>query len=161
MKFKTKRSSETGKKFAVVEKKADECLKAQKELAKKIGYYSWRGSYACTFGGVSSVIFKDHRSVNKVLWKNVNKSVLEWMPRLNNKEGKAIYEKMLALPRVSGHELNTCIDFNGSPFKTIGVSFLNKTYIGFEVSEDWKVKIPSDCEEITTTEYNKLFHSKK
>ena len=35
--------------------------------------------------------------------------------------------------------------------------FNNDEYYGFIVGENWDFKIPEDCEEITVSEYNKLF----
>ncbi len=153
MHFITKTNSETGKKFQVISKKAEEALKSEKALSKELGFKQWRGGYWMAFGGFSSVIFDN--PPDKKLWKSVNGN--EWMPRLTSKEGKAIAAKLAATPRVGVDELNKCIGFNGAPFKRIGFAQGNKQYFGFKIDENWKVKIPKDCEEVTTTKYNQLF----
>lgn len=157
MKFITKRTSKTGKKFMALLDKIQECRVAQNKMSKEIGFSEWRGAYHVSFGGVSSVIFKDKKSVDKKVWKNVNGSDNEWMPRLNTKIGKGIYLKLKSLPTISKEELNDCVGFKGNPFQSIGVNFTNKDFIGFELIEKWEYKAPEDCEEVTVTRYNKLF----
>ena len=155
MHFITKKKSETGKKFQKVAEVATASLKAEKELAKEFGFESWRGGYWLVYGGFSALIFKE--KPNEKIYKKVNGN--EWMPRMNTKEGKAIQAKLDATRRVSIDDLNQCIGFDGSPFKTIGFAQNNDAYFGFIVDEKWKCKIPNDCEEVTTSRYNELFKS--
>lgn len=157
MKFITKKSSETGKKFAEIVERRNACFAAQKKIIDELGATKWRQAYWIAWGGISSIIFPDKNNVNKRIWKNINKSSDEWMPRLNNADGKAIMEKIKSLPTVSVNDLNQCIGFDGAPFKTIGFSSNNKDYFGFLAGEDWGIKIPKDCKEVTVTEYNQLF----
>lgn len=157
MKFKTKRNSGTGKKFTALLKKIEEGQIIASNLSKELGYCKWRTSNWNPFGGVSSVVFKDKEKVDKSIWKNVNASDNEWLPRLNTKLGKVINEKLKSVPVISNDELNKCANFKGDPFQRIGVSFINKEYIGFIIKENWEYKAPKDCEEITVTEWNKLF----
>ena len=153
MHFITKKKSETGKKFQKIAEVAIASLKAEKALAKEFGFESWRGAYWHVYGGFSALIFKVNP--NERIYRKVNGN--EWMPRMTTKEGKAIQAKLDSTPRVSINELNQCIGFDGAPFKTIGFAQNNDNFFGFIVDEKWKVKIPKDCEEVTTSRYNELF----
>lgn len=65
----------------------------------------------------------------------------------------------MGLPIVDIDELNEVVGYEGNGFKSshIGFSSENKTYYGFILSDKWKVIPPSDCVEITPSEYKKLF----
>lgn len=149
----TKKSTETGKKFETVANKSKVVLEAQKALSKEIGFSQWRDGYWLVWGGFSALIFKT--PPDSKVFKKVNGN--EFMPKLNTKEGKVIQAKLDASPRITIEELNQCIGYNGSPFHTIGFAQKNKKYFGFVVGDDWGVKIPKDCEEVTVTKYNQLF----
>jgi len=155
MKFITKKSSETGKRFQIISDKRSEVFKKQKQVANEIGFHQWRHGYWTVWGGFSCLMFKENP--NEKVYKKQEDG---WMPRLNSKEGKKIQAQLDACSKVGINELNQCIGFDGAPFKTIGFGSNNKNYFGFEVEEDWGVKIPKDCKEVTTTEYNKLFKEK-
>ncbi len=154
----TKQTSTTGKKFKAVSNDLDAAFKAQKEMSKEIGFQRWRSSIFKLGGGISSVIFDE--KPNTKLWRNVNGSNNEWMPKLNNKEGKAIYERFKLLPKVRETALNDCIGWKGDFVNRIGFARNNKTHYGFYVDGQYKMKIPKDCKEITATEYKKLFKIK-
>lgn len=83
------------------------------------------------------------------------------MPKRNSKIGKEIKQKLDSCIEVTIEELNRCIDFDGAPFNIIGFARNNKKYFGFTVLKEWNIKIPSDCNEITQTEYDKLFKDDK
>lgn len=154
MYFKTKKTSETGSNFTAMCEKKDESFKAAKALAKEVGMQSWRGGYWMAFGGMSSCIFKE-KPDSKIWGKSQVEG--EYYPKRNSKAGKAMYKRIEDLPTVSKGDLNACIGFKEPYFKTIGFSSSNDSYFGFEVGDDWNVKIPNDCVEITKTEYDKLF----
>jgi hypothetical protein len=156
MRYITKKDSETGKKFLEVKKKMDEAQKAQRALALELGAKEWREGYFVRFGGISSLIFPDPEQVDKKVWKNVNKVKDEWMPRLTNKVGRAIHERIDNLPVVTSLDLNKCIGFNDK-FKGIGVDFNNEEYISYITQPEWNAPVPEDCEEITYTRYNEMF----
>jgi hypothetical protein len=133
-----------------------ECFKAQKALGNKYGFNKWRSGFWCVSGGISSCLeFND--IPDKKIWKEIRLG--EYLPKLTNKSGKLIEKEMIELPTVSIRELNMCIGFNSSIEFTIGFSRHNEIYFGFIIGDDWKVDItiPTDCEEITYTNYNKLF----
>lgn len=155
MHFITKKTSETGKKFQVISDKTNVIHKADKAIADEIGFEQWRGGFWLVYGGFSSIIFNE--KPDEKIWKKVNGN--EWMPRKSTKAGRLIHYKLSSTPRVTIDELNQCIGFNGAPFKTIGFAQNNKEYFGFIVKEEWNVKIPKDCEEVTTSKYNELFKS--
>lgn len=152
----TKVTSETGKKFKVFSEKLQKVHDAQRKLAKAIGFEYWRGCYWLAAGGFSSLIFKS--PPDPKIYKKVNGT--EWMPKMSSKEGKAIQAKLDSAPTVEIKELNNCIGFNGAPFKKIGFNNDNKGYFGFVVREEWNVKVPEDCEEVTTSKFNSLFKTK-
>lgn len=152
----TTKTGTTGKKFASISKKMNECLVAQIKLSKKLGFKTWRDAYWVVSGGLSAVIFQNPEKVDKKVWKNVNDSKDEWMPRLNTKEGKEIQLLMSELPVTELGALNKCIDFNDN-WKAIGFDARNKKYFCFMTEEKWNLKVPKDCTEITTTKYKQLF----
>ncbi|HET8886818.1 MAG TPA: hypothetical protein VFM70_10755 [Salinimicrobium sp.] len=153
MKFKVLRSSETGNKISIVEKKANEANEAARQLSKEIGFDRWRGGYWCAFGGVSCVMFKNNPP-NPKLWKKQEDG---FFPKKNSKDGKELAEKFENLPSVGYDELNKTIDFDGAPWKHIGINFNNDKFFGFVVGDDWDYEPNEDCEEITVSEYKRLF----
>lgn len=155
MYFITKKTSETGKKFQKISEQRKVAFNAQKELANKYGFNTWRSAYWVVFGGMSSC-FNFKETPNPKIWGKGSQNG-EYYPKKNSKEGKAIWQEIQDLPNVGIDELNMCIGFDGAPFKTIGYAENNKEYFGFIVDEKWKVKIPKDCEEVTTSKYNGLF----
>jgi hypothetical protein len=156
MYFKTKKNSETGKKFAEVYKRGMEAVDASNALIKELqkqypltGRYRKRGSFFA-WGGFSALEFS--KEPDSKVWKEILEG--EYMPKRNNKEGKRIAKLIDDLPAVQNGELNLCIGFR-SFTKHIGFN-AGKEYFGFEVEKDWGVKIPSDCEEILSSEYENL-----
>lgn len=147
-----KRTSVTGKKFVALEKQIAIMRKQHKALSKELGFTQYRGGYGC-FGGFSAICFD--KEPNMEVWKRVNRG--EYMPRLNTKAGKEIQAKLNAPIKISHNELNKCIGFDGFPFQTIGYNANSKTYFGFIVGDDWGVKIPKDCKEVTNSQYQKTF----
>lgn len=150
MYFITKRTSETGKKFAEVEAKAKQSHQDIVKLGEELGFDEWREWNNVFRGNIAEIIFKippDER-----VYKKVDSG---WMPRLNTKKGKEIQAKIDAVTKVHRSEVNNCIGFQGR-WKTIGWVWSDKEYYGFSVDETWKVEIPSDCEEVTASRYKAL-----
>lgn len=157
MKFITKKDSETGKKFQKISEARKIAFNAQKAFAKKHGFKGFRPAYWVAFGGMSSCAdFKE--TPNSSIWKKFLSG--EYYPKKSTKEGKLIWQEIQDLPKVEIDDLNMCIGFNGAPFKTIGFAENNDEFFGFIVGEKWGAKIPSDCEEVTTTIFNNLFKIK-
>lgn len=146
--------------LAVLHSKLNEAAKAQNDLCKKFKIKSFRNKDPFALcGGFSAVIFESGVKVDPLIWKNVYQSKTEWMPKLGNKEGKEIAKLFNALPVVYGNDLNKCITNKLNFYTHIGYSY-NKTDFGFVIDEKWKIKVPSDCKEILSSEYQKLFNKK-
>lgn len=158
MNFKTKRTSKTGLKFSKIEKKIKICFEEEKKLLDEIGVKQYRKGYWTAFGGISSLVFDKDMKIPGYMKKIRHE---EYMPKKNIKEGIALDKKIKELPVVSKGELNACIGFKENMLKTIGFESSNPEYFLFSVNEDWGIKIPKDCKEITTTEYNKLANACK
>ena len=156
MYFITKRDSKTGEKFSVIEKRRSQCFDAQDGIAKKYGFDKYRPAYFCVFGGISSALFNE--SPDPKLWKQDKHG--EWMPRKNIKAGKEIRKEFDQLPIVRNKDLNACIGFDEVASR-IGFAINNEEYFGFSIDEDWIIKIPKDCKEVTQTRYKQLFPDNK
>lgn len=153
----TKKDSDTGKKFAEVyakiEKASDETRALAKELgAKKFCTARWEVS-----GGLEAVILPSGTD-NKAL--RLNKKFgfdNAYVPNLKTKEGRELKEKIANLFTVSKNELNDVVGYDDGYFSNIGYNIKNPDYYAFMIKEEWKLKMPSDCEEITTTKFNEMF----
>lgn len=156
--YKTQKDSETGKRFTEIDERGDICHEALKAFLDKYGFQKYRPSRISHVGGISSCV-NPLNPLDPKLWKNSGYGPNEWMPKLNTKEGKAIMAEINGLPIVDIDELNEVVGYEGNGFKSshIGFSSENKTYYGFILSDKWKVTPPSDCVEITPSEYKKLF----
>jgi len=157
MYFKTKKDSETGKKFQEIVEKKENAFIAQLEFAEKHGFKSWRQAYWAVFGGISSCCDFIKEPDGKIWGKSEAKN--EFFPKKNTKEGKKIYEEIEKLPQVSIREINNCVGFKEKMSKTIGFAWTNDEYYGFVVGDNWDFIVPEDCEEITLSEYKKLFQN--
>lgn len=157
MYFKTSKDSETGKKFAEIYKRAKEATEAANNLVNELqkDYPAISNKYRpggglLAWGGIYSLIFSE--KPDSKVWKEVLH--MEYLPKQNSKEGKRIAKLISDLPTVQYPELNACIGYKGFRNK-IGFT-AGKDHFGFEVSKDWGLKIPSDCEEILSSEYENL-----
>lgn len=156
MKFITLRTSATGKKYIALREKMDVAIKEQERLARKYKLKEWRSKNYTVAGGFSAVIFKDKINPDKKIWKFVNNSRNEYMPKMNVKEGKLIGQEFEAMPVVGIFEFSDAIKLKKFLCQP-GVSWLNKKYIGISIVDSWNHKMPSDCKEITVGEYEKIF----
>ena len=144
MYFKTKKNSNTGKKFQVINDKLNMCFNAQIEFINSINAKQFRPGIWLAAGGISSIIFDENYNVPKH-FKLLKDTFNEYMPKLNCKDGKIIQEKIDKLPTVSIRELNNCIGFKEDMFKTIGFNMSNDEYFIFTTREEWNITIPNDC----------------
>lgn len=152
MKFKTLKTSETGKRLAaLIEKKEDVEAQAQ-ALAKEYDATRWNIGAGAVWGGISALILTDEPDTK--LWRRKHAG---WYPKKNSKAGKALAKRFEALPVVDKEDLNSCVGFGDRFFKTIGLNWMHEEYFGFAVGEDWEYEPPADCTEITVSEYNKIF----
>jgi hypothetical protein len=156
----TPHSSETGKRFEALIAKMKACHEAQRELAKQLGFDQWRGGNWTVDSGISSCIFKE--APDPKIWRNVNGYKNEWMPRGNTKAGKELRKLFDALPVIHRVEVNECIGWHEGPFRMIGFdASSHPQFIGIKADEDWNIPIPKDCQEITTSRYNKIFNKEQ
>lgn len=157
MYFKTKKNSITGRRIAGVQKKLDACQAAVIKLSDELGFKQWRqnNNPFVAYGGISVVDFGTKKPDLKI-WKEVRRG--EFSPRKNTKEGKAMAKIFDALPIVSTKELNWCINDKEDFLHKVGYNLAgSRMYYGVSTMEEWGLKMPKDCEEITLTAYNKLF----
>jgi hypothetical protein len=154
MYFKTLRTSETGKKFQELYNEMDICIKARKEFLDKYGIESFTQSFNVGFGGFHSA-FKVDQPLDLDIWKR-NKDGY-YTPKISTQKGKEIKKEIDSLPTISVDEINSCAGHKTDFFERIGYSFKDKNYIGFVIGNNWTYTPPKDCEEITITEYHKLF----
>lgn len=150
--YKVPRNSETGKKFAEIEKRKHECFDAVKEFIKPFGATQFRYSRWSLWGGIDSIILENEPDLK--IWKKVGYQ--EYYPKANSKEGKELIKKMKELPTVSFNDLNSIVGYQTDWYSHIGFSYGNKEFFGFIIGLDWKANIPSDCIEITASEYEKI-----
>jgi len=160
MKFKTLKTSETGKKFAAIQVKLHEAHEAVVALTEEIGANQWRPAYWVINSGISALFFPEDFQVPRHFKKLHSSKGGGYMPRLDRLEGKLLQKKINSLPMVQIEELNMCVGFKEKIFKTIGYESTNKEYYLFSLKDDWKFVAPGDCEEITVSEYNRLSNNK-
>ena len=152
----TKRTSETGKKFQVVENKIKEIQKHTQGLMDEIGFVKWRSNPIMAYGGFWSLIFEKEQDLK--IFKRVNKTFPnEYMPRLNSKRGKEIQLKLDEAPVLTNEDLNSCIGIDDSIFRRIGFAWRNSEYFGFKTLDESECNIPSDCQEVTYSQYKLMF----
>ncbi|MDD3037923.1 hypothetical protein [Bacteroides sp.] len=162
--FKVKKDSKTGAKLNELCQRGDKCQDAVIAFLDKYGFKQYRPSRISYVGGISSC-GAPVSPVDTKVWKESGCGVNEWMPKLNCKEGKAIMEEIKSLPIVDIDELNNVVGYEGNHFKSASIGFsgdkANEEYFGFVVVDKWKAKIPSDCVEITASEYKRIFKDKE
>lgn len=160
MYFITTKDSETGKKFQVIKQKLSESHDAQIAISDKYGFTEWRMCAPSTQGTICSC--KGFANIpDPKVWKKSNYASDEYFPSKQTKAGMEILKDFETIPKVSSDDINQCIGFNEAPFKTIGFDMSNENYFCFSVKEEWNVKIPADCEEITTTKYRNMFKNEE
>jgi hypothetical protein len=158
MYFITLKSSQTGQKFQEILDKIAFAKKSQKAFCEKYKCLKLRPDRFAVFGGVSSCAEFMYTPDPKIWKKGLGPN--EFFPRASSKIGKEILQEINEMPKISRDELNSCIGYEADMIETIGFAFSDIEYFGFSVGEDWKVEIPSDCEEITTSKYKELFQLK-
>lgn len=162
MRYITPIKSETGKKFHELKNKIKEVQKAADKEALIFGtdnYYEFRWAIC---GGIEAIILQNGTLPDGTLPQGLRltKDYTEknaYVPNLRTKEGKEIKKRWESLPNVTKDELNSIVNHKEKVFSNIGYNFNSDEFVGFIVDEKWNVKVPDDCEEITTTRWNELF----
>jgi hypothetical protein len=154
MYYKTPKGSETGKKFAALESKINKSKDAIKKLGEKFGFDQYRGDYhQGIIGYFSSICFDSPPNENA--WRIVRTG--EYMPKLSAASGRKIQSMLDAVPKVEDQDANDCINFKSDGSKVIGMAFPKASdFYLFYILSEWGIDVPSDCEEITYSQYNQL-----
>lgn len=152
----TNKTSETGKKFAEVNKQMDEAWEKVVSFSKSIGIVEFRMDWCAVYGGLSAAFLPE--DYDKKGWKELRKG--EFMPDRRTKLGKLLQNDIDNLPRVDRFALNDCIGWKEC-FNVIGFHWKSDIYFGFITREVWNINIPEDCTEITSGEYKRTFTTSK
>ena len=152
--YKTGRSSETGLKIKAILDRADEFDKQVEVLRKKYGFGSiWRSNFY--FKDLSAVEFKEEPDVAN--WKRIGSNGYYPRARGKNKDILRDFTSLRSL-NIRRDELDSIIG-NEDIFTQAGFDFTIPDIYVFIVDNSWECQIPTDCEEITNVEYNKLISS--
>ena len=147
----TEKYSETGKKFIELREKIDLLMQANRDLATKYGFIKWT---VWILGGyISSVIFD--KQPDPKLWKYSEKNK-SWSVNKSTKSGKDLLKELQSIPKLYPEDYNAIVGVS-ERWGRIGVAWNNEDFFGFEVIDKWDYEYPSDCKEVTRTEYRKLF----
>lgn len=157
MKFICKKDSETGKKIREVQDQLLNIHIYNDSLSEEYGFDRWFTYTFPFYKRISKVIFNPEKKVNKKIWKYVKGSDNEYVPRMDTPEGRIVEEKISKTPILTFYDMNMCIGFDDE-FKSIGLQSENPDYWGIIVKEDWDIKMPLDCEEVTTSKFNEMFN---
>lgn len=155
--YKIEKGSDTGMKFAELESRGTQCVLKSLEVVEKYGFTQYRPSTWGIYGGISSFVSPEKNPDSKV-WKKDRNG--EYFPNKRSKEGRQIFDEISELPIVERKELNAIVGYD-DPFSHIGFYMSNKKYFGVILMDNWKVIPPSDCIEITGSEFKLLFELKK
>lgn len=152
MKYRTLKSSNTGRKLQELLDRANKGYDEIEALGIKYNFKQYKEGYWKAYGGISGIVFE--KEPDRRVWKMTENG---WMPKLNTKEGKAIQKEFDKLNSVWHWELNQAVGVNEN-YKFAGFSGdTNETYFGFEISDTWEFKKQNDCEKITLELYDELF----
>lgn len=157
--YKTKKSSSTGLK---VEKLIKKGKKIEQEIESYLAELGAERKYVmksrAIFGtGICAVSFTT--PPDEKVWKKFPKFEGYYSPKLSSSIGKDISKRIQSFEIIEREDLNKIIGYD-SFLSHCGFGVGNKFFFGFETDSDWKHQMPSDCVEITFTEYQKLFNKK-
>lgn len=155
--FYTDKESETGLKFFGLWVRGEAAKEASITMARKYGFESCRPSRTSYNGGISS-FYKPSDQTDLTHFKKYKNYSNEYFPKRNTKEGFAIIEEINQLPVVDIDELNNIVGYDTGGWKNSHIGFnIGEKHYGFIVGATWDCKIPSDCIEVTGSEYLDLF----
>lgn len=156
--YKVKKDSKTGVKLTKVLARRDKVRNNIELFLAPYGTTEFVVPSYC-YMGISGLVFNE-RPEDKVWKVEELRGKFLCRPKKNTKRGLAIQAELEACGTVSMHELNKCVNWDGYPFSNIGFAFATHIdHYGIELADNWEVKVPKDCIEITVTEYRKLFGS--
>lgn len=152
--YKTPKNSETGCKVQALRNEAEDIHKQIEEYVKSLGAkkdwvssntYLWRTN-------LSGVEFEEVPDLKK--WrvlKEYNGPETFYVPRRGSKENIKLSDEFHSFKGIFKSALNDCVGFS-CVFRNIGFSHDDDFYY-FVLASSWEHKMPSDCLEITTSEY--------
>ncbi len=149
MYFKTKKTTETGKKFVAFQEELDRAHIAIKEVLGEFNAYQYTTIPFMLDTGISSVLFDETPDFK--YWKICDKG---YYPKKNTKKGREMAAKLSNTPLVSEDMLNACIGYKADGSYHIGYHERDDNYyFHHNMLEGWEC--PEDCEEIIYSEYKK------
>lgn len=149
--YKVPKDSETGKKLIIERNKINESSNAFFELATDLGA---TGAMIIPLNGQCTGFAFDVAPDLKV-WKYEGYPNI-YFPKGNSKAGKAILARINEIPQNGSTTLNKVVGVN-YPFSSIGCQCPeNGNFYGISCGDKLQFTAPSDCIEITCTEYGNL-----
>ncbi|UJF29873.1 hypothetical protein L0B70_00325 [Kaistella sp. 97-N-M2] len=153
--FKTKKDSETGKKIQAL---VDRAKNAEEEINKFVDELKSDRKYLTSdryILGTGIVGLKFEIEPDMKVWKKFHGFPFYYSPRMSSKEGKQLQEKLNSFDKVCRTEIGETIGFDDF-LKTPGIELNGVDYFGIAFGSDWNHSLPTDCVEITGSEYNNL-----
>ncbi len=157
MYYQVPKSSPTGEQLTALQERMQAANDAAMALITSIGAETFRYGQMTIAGGVSSIIFPAGKPEKSEL-KHWKRGALkgEYMPSERTKLGKELIAKIETLPRVHRHELNSIVGYKHR-WNVCGIQWnKDKDYYLISMMENWEYQIPSDCIELTQSEYKEL-----
>ncbi len=167
MKYKILKGTDLYNLLAAIQKKANDCHKASRKLAKSIGAIgtATTGTHKRA-GGVDAFEFAYDKHPDKALWmqpdRHNNKNLFYPRSGKKYKANDDLHAKIKALPSITYEEYNGVIGFEPSwgndltRYKSYGLS-IHEDFALVEVGEGSGYKPNSpDMREITVSEFNSL-----
>lgn len=146
--------SETGQKLNKVLDEINRCRIASiKFLSQMRGSRRFLEDPYSAAGGIVAVEFPTNPDAKK--WRHFRKRRGFYAPNKKYKGGKELQAQIDDLPKVSNQKINEAIGYD-SMWNRPGLA-KNGFHIGIEVNHEWEVQMPSDCKEVTQTEYLTFF----
>lgn len=155
MYYKVEILSETGKRLSAVHNSMVDCYQAARKVAIEHGFKQWFRYQNTVAGGIAGFYYEEN--IEPKVWKRVSKNY--YAPKKSSKEGREILKEINALPSVSFSDLNNAVGlkWDCAIWAVVGLDTRNPDYFGVITDADWKLTLSSDCIEITSKEYYKLF----
>ncbi len=150
--YKTKKTSEIGKKFAELWEKGEQADEAGRALAKKYNAESFVTKGGVAFGGIYGFSFQERP--NSKIWKKLGGCADFFTPKVSTKEGRNIDNEMSAIPTIRRDDFSDLLPEKPPVYGQMGV-VVCETYVYVGVLKEWKIKLPEEFTEIAESEWEK------
>lgn len=157
MYYQVPKSSPTGQLLTALQERMYAANEEALKLVQSLGAETFRPRSLSIAGGVSSIIFPEGKPDKSEL-KHWKRGALkgEYMPNERTKKGKELAAKIDKLPHVWRHELNSIVGYKHR-WNVCGIQWnKDKDYYLISMMENWEYQIPSDCIELTQSEFKEL-----